>query len=205
MPKPSFAAWMVRFLVPFCIAGLARADETAALQTSIYGASTCPVSQELTATKGGEVLLGGVLLSALISQVVDTVVDKTVAALKEAAQDKDFAMPSPPPTPFKFYQITSAGSALINKDINCIIVLRGKVGLVKPLPPFDYPTRATLDRIMKDFVLVDEDDAGPDSVVTRLLEPPVFYSEFAIVTLEEGDKIALRPQVLYVGDFQSND
>ncbi len=100
-------------------------------ETRIYTFPTCPatgpeVYKDPSAAIGGLAPLAAVLVSAVVSPLIEGVVDKGVSALKEAAKDKDFPIASPDPVMKEFYQVGLSGETALNRQIGCIVLVRGE-------------------------------------------------------------------------------
>jgi hypothetical protein len=97
-------------------------------ETRIYTFPKCPatgpdVYKEPAALAG---LAPLAVVSAVVSPLIEGVVDKGVNALKEAAKDKDFPIASPDPVMKEFYQVGLTGETTLNEQVGCIVLVRGE-------------------------------------------------------------------------------
>ncbi|MEM5290424.1 hypothetical protein ACFQ3P_25790 [Paraburkholderia sabiae] len=203
-------------LVSFTTIASASAEsdpEPPALETTIHTFTRCPVSGATGPTIGALPVFLVPILSAVISRGVDVTVDKAAKLVQDAASPKDFVLTPPAPITAPFYKITSSGDVQISQQINCVVVVRGRIGfsVIDPLANSLAGAPPLLRGIMTRFSASEPNGPHPARTAVagkptyHLIEPPEYYAEFALVTSDSGDKIALRPQVLYVGDFQSKD
>lgn len=96
--------------------------------TRIYSLQNCPATGPEVYEKpafGAMGVLATTVLSAIVSPLIETVVDKSVEALKEAAKDKDFPLASPVPVIQDFYEVGTSGETLLNSNLGCLVLVRG--------------------------------------------------------------------------------
>ena len=182
-------------------------------ETRIYTFPTCPatgpdVYKDPSAAIGGLAPLAAALVSAVVSPLIEGVVDKGVSALKEAAKDKDFPIASPDPVMKEFYQVGLSGETALNRQIGCIVLVRGEFETGKFPPDVSKPADLLSKRIEAKFRVWAGNGATPQlgNDYTRVKPGKLeFYFEVVPVVSGDGKTLGLRPQALQVENFASKD
>lgn len=181
--------------------------------TRIYTFPTCPatgpdVYKDPSAAIAGLAPLVAASVSAVVSPLIEGVVDKGVNALKEAAKDKDFPIASPDPVMKEFYEVGLSGETVLNTQIGCIVLVRGEFETGKFPPGVSKPGDLLSKRIEAKFRIWAGSGVPPESgdglarVKPGKLE---FYFEVVPVVSDDGKTLGLRPQALQVESFASKD
>ncbi len=173
-------------------------------ETRLFWLDSCPVGDPIRATDPAAYAAFLVpLITALITPFVGAVVDKGVAALQEAAKDKDFPVPAPAGVEESFYEIGSAGEVSLGPRIHCVALVRGRFLIDSAKKDSIHASATVLQRLAARFradpVEVGEGDAT--DTATRIGGEPEFYFEARVIGSPDGSKFALRPQALHVGKF----
>jgi hypothetical protein len=173
-----------------------------ATETRLFWLHDCPVGDPIEVPTAEAAFLPA-LLTALIAPLVSAVVDLGVAALQEAAKDKDFPLPAPPAVEERFYAIGSAGEATFSAKIQCVALVRGRFGLGKARPDDLAKDSTELQRLAARF-RGDSSEAAAGAKgakAVHIVGEPDLYFEARVLGSPDGSKFALRPQALHVGKF----
>lgn len=182
-------------------------------ETRIYTFPTCPatgsdVYKDPSAAIVGLAPLVAALVSAVVSPLIEGVVDKGVNALKEAAKDKDFPIASPDPVMKEFYQVGLSGETALNRQIGCVVLVRGEFETGKFPPDVSKPGDLLSKRIEAKFRVGAGSGATPQPGDDYARVKPgklEFYFEVVPVVSDDGKTLGLRPQALQVESFASKD
>ncbi len=172
----------------------------AATDTRLFWLRTCPVGDPIEDPRAAFAFLPA-LLGALITPLVSAVVDRGVAALQEAAKDRDFPLPAPAAIEERFYEIGSAGEATFSANVRCVALVRGRFdhGDAKPETPAQDAT--PLQRLAARFRGTTGESAAKGAKAVHIVGEPDLYFEARVLGSPDGAKFALRPQALHVGRF----
>lgn len=187
-------------------------------ETRIYTFRTCPatgpdVYEDPSAAKGGLAPFVAALVSAVVSPLIEGVVDKGVNALKEAAKDKDFPIASPDPVIKEFYQVGLSGETALNRQIGCIVLLRAEFETGKfpsDVSKLGDPLSKRIDAKFRVWAgsgaTPKPGDEKPGDDYARVKPGKLeFYFEVVPVVSDDGKTLGLRPQALRVERFASKD
>lgn len=186
----------------------AAASEEVKPETRLYSVPNCPATGPNVYVKSDSKSFvaapAAAVLSAIISPLIEAVVDKGVEALKTAAKDKDFPLDSPIPVTQDFYEVGISGATLLNPNLGCIILVRGV------FEEGNYPSivvargSSLAERIGANFRVktVTQDGDLQIRIKPGTLE---FYLEVVPVTSDNGKVFGLRPQALHVATFASRN
>lgn len=188
----------------------AHAEDRQTPETRLYSTADCPATGPSAfappaAALGAMAPVAAALVSAVVSPLIDSVVDKGVEVLKAAAEAKDFPIAAPPPLVASFYQMGSSGALMLSPTIGCLVLVRAEfeTGGFNSLQA--SRSDPLLQRIDKRFVF--NPSAGAGGMQTIRIRPGTlrFYMEIALVPAEGGKAFAFRPQALVVREFESPD
>lgn len=178
-------------------------------ETRLLTFKSCPATgPDVFKSKAQMAPLVATLVSAVVSPLIEGVVDKGVNALKEAAKDKDFQVPSPEPVMKEFYQVGVSGETALNEEIGCVVLVRGEFETGN-YPPGEAKKGDSLpDRIATKFRVWAGSDAYEKQGDPYVRVKPgtlELYFEVVPVLSDDGKMLGFRPQALHVGSFVSKD
>lgn len=180
---------------------------SAETETRIYTFPSCPATGPQPVVKGGAIAPILIpIISAAVAPLIESLVDKGVEAIKNAAQDKDFPLSPPVPIQNHFYEIGPAGETQLNRMIQCVVVVRGSFNYGIKAEDKTSSSSTLADRVLARFRVPDPDsDPQSPGANSTFLDKVDFYFETSLVISDNGQSFAFRPQALYVDDFASND
>ncbi|WP_047250433.1 hypothetical protein [Chromobacterium subtsugae] len=211
--KINLHPWTALMLAVSAILGLARdaAAKDPKPETRIYTFPQCPATgPDVYAQRkfDGALQLLAPLISAVVTPLIEGVVDKGVTAIKDAAKDKEFPIDPPKPLMKSFYQVGLSGETGINEDLGCVVIVRGVFedgSFFSTDVPASTPLAARIDAKFR----VRVDSGKPQSLkdqYTRIKPGTLeFYFEVVPVLSDDHKTLGFRPQALSIERFASKD